>query len=221
MRKIIFIAILLWLSLCLSGCVQDIPPAESKTVPEPPVQSVPPPDVDPAALPPENNAETGGDNENGGDLQQIAVQEGAKVTLISGNDIVCTVELGMTLEEVEALLAETGLWLNKGSFVEDSYDNCFYNASYYLGFGNKKVDGEWVLRSISISTPAVATERGLRVGDLEGNIENMYGPCDETRADDYEGTREYIYFEEGYRILISAGDPRTDEQLVFSWAVYW
>ena len=103
---------------------------------------------------------------------EYAKQQGEKVCLISHDGVFCTIELGMTLEEVEAKLATAGIQLKRGSFIEDSYDNSLYGNEYQynLGFGNKKINDEWILRSIGISSSIVETGAGLRVGDLEEKV---------------------------------------------------
>ena len=237
MKKCIIVCLFIFIYIAAVGCAQNAQPEDPNTtfttesnsldlstqtaklpLPSPVTESSPSPSENVAI-----NSE-----------EEKMVQDGRRITIICDSGMSCTLELGMTLGEAEHLFEEAGATIKHRQSNEKYTSFAFFFTDEFIhhseisltqGVGHlsayREVDSdEWLVYYISISTPLIATDKGLRIGDLEARIEELYGEYQHFENDSAESHRYYTYKFDGYSLLIGAGDWMTDEQYVFDWAIY-
>lgn len=143
-------------------------------------------------------------------------------TLLGPNGEKCALKLGMSVDEATKKLEAANINL-KG----DNTDELF-NEEYSLWFAKTSVEAgpeEWVLSAVSVKTPRIETAEGLKVGDAESQIEQIYGPCESIERDETEGHKYYSYDINNYILRISSGSGGTTSDLnaphyVFDWTIF-
>ena len=147
-------------------------------------------------------------------------QLGKKVTLLGPKGETCILELGMLEDEMLFEINKANIIIKRtdteGKYRSYATDD--YHFSVYISDDDKKQSS---LQQILVHSAVISTERGLYVGDLEEKVEELYGVCELIVTNEEEEHRYYYYTypEEGYKLVISAGDWRTDDQYVFEWMI--
>ena len=143
------------------------------------------------------------------------------ITLLGPDGENCPLRLGMSVAEATKNLEAAQIDL-KGDYTDQ-----LFNEDYSLWFTEATDEAEraeWILSSISVKTPVIETAAGLKNGDAEDHIEQIYGPCETVRRDLTEGHKYYYYEMGNYVLRISSGsggvfsDP-DDPYYVFSWTI--
>jgi len=144
------------------------------------------------------------------------------IVLLGPNGEKCPLKLGMSVDEATKKLEAANINL-KGDYTDE-----LFNENYSLWFAKTSVKAgreEWVLSSISVKTPVIETAEGLKAGDAEDQIEQIYGPCESIERDETEGHTYYSYDMNNYILRISSGsggaisDPN-DSHYVFDWTIF-
>lgn len=143
------------------------------------------------------------------------------ITLIGPNGEKCPLRLGMRVDEATEKLEAANIDL-KGDYTDE-----LFSEDYSLWFTETSAEAgqkEWVLSSVSVKTPVIETAEGLKTGDAEDKIEQIYGPCKSVERDETEGHKYYYYMTENYILEIFSGsggaisDPN-DPYYVFDWTI--
>ena len=156
-----------------------------------------------------------------GDASGESANQARDITLIGQNGEKCPLKLGMSVGEVTEQLETANINL-KGDYTDE-----LFNENYSLWFAKTSVEAgqeEWVLSSISVKTPVIETAEGLKTGDAEDQIEQIYGPCESVVRDEAEGHKYYSYDMNNYILRISSGSGGTisDQDgvyYVFNWTI--
>mgnify|MGYP000897548755 CR=1 FL=1 len=143
------------------------------------------------------------------------------ITLIGPNSKKCPLRLGMRVNEATEKLEAANIDL-KGDYTDE-----LFSEDYSLWFTETSVDAgqkEWVLSSISVKAPVIETAEGLKTGDAEDKIEQIYGPCESVERDEAEGHKYYYYEMQNYILRISSGSggaisDQDDPYYVFDWTI--
>jgi beta-lactamase regulating signal transducer with metallopeptidase domain len=143
------------------------------------------------------------------------------ITLLGPNGEKCPLKLGMRVDEATEKLVASNIVL-KGDYTDQ-----LFNEDYSLWFTEASDEAgqeKWVLSSISVKTPVIETAEGLKTGDADDNIEQIYGPCESVERDETEGHKYYYYEMENYILVISSGSGGKfsnpdDSYYVFSWRI--
>lgn len=143
------------------------------------------------------------------------------IALIGQNGEKCPLRLGMSVDEATEKMEAANIDL-KGDYTDQlfSEDYSLWFTEAYDEAGQEK----WVLSSISVKTPVIETAEGLKTGDAEDKIEQIYGPCEFVERDKTEGHKYYYYEMENYILRISSGSGGVfsnpdDPYYVFSWMI--
>jgi hypothetical protein len=128
-----------------------------------------------------------------------ARQIGKAITIVSESGSFCTLELGMTLDEATQLLGDANIELH------GSLDDYLYSDNYDYSLFFNQNNNLWILNQIAIKCELVETEKGLKVGDINSKIIELYGEYDKLTINEETGSKYYNYNLDGYRLIICAG----------------
>jgi hypothetical protein len=107
------------------------------------------------------------------------------------------------------------------SRVKGDYTEQLYNEDYSLWFTESYDDAgqeSWILSAISVKTSIIETTEGLKTGDADNKVKEIYGPCENIKEDEAEGHTYYYYEMENYILRISSGGT-SGEDNAFSWKI--
>lgn len=159
-------------------------------------------------------------HQRAGDASGESSDQARDITLIGPNGEKCPLRLGMSVDEATEKLEVANVDL-KGDYTDQ-----LYSEDYSLWFTESSDEAgqeEWVLSSISVKTSVIETAEGLKTGDADDKIEQIYGPCESVERDETEGHTYYYYDMGNYILRISSGsrgisDP-DESYYVFSWTI--
>ena len=150
-----------------------------------------------------------------------------KVVTSDGKELIVT--LGMTKEEVDRIIDESGIVFKKHEpynevsgwqyiYSEYYFDSPIATISggYNMSINNNNDSGEWIFDAYSIFSPLITTNSGLRVWDEPERIEEIYGSCKDIE-ENIEGWIGYTYVFDKYEMHITVG--ARDDKVVVSWTV--
>jgi hypothetical protein len=148
------------------------------------------------------------------------------VTLVGYDGGMCTLNIWMPEEETLKRTLEAGIMLNTD--FENEYSRILSNDCYKLNFNGRRTEGMGKLTAITVRTPLVNLEEGLKVGDSREDLLFMLGEPEfgdwESSDIDENGDGAYHYFRWGIDYYLDIGDSYilrvyVKDGVVTSWAL--
>lgn len=136
------------------------------------------------------------------DTETETGQNGMKVTILSEDGTLCTLELGMKEDEVLARLDAAGIEVKSDDEVNSLPYHSYYNKGYSFTFDNTMEKGERLLKQIVIYHPDIETEYGIKIGDSEKYMQEIYGVAYRIEQEEEWGGRYHYYEDDGYFLAI-------------------